>query len=219
VVKAELPHHYITVAGSRVNYIDYFITLVLSEINIDSLKVWKAHSKALAKISATDKHTKNDEKLREEEDADEEIESEDEDMNESMDYIPHTAILHKVSGHPTSNDEVAILPTDDRGGYATQSDTSPVAHRPTLPKRESNKQRRFPSYLKSRTKFSVDGLESRSPLARSEQDICSKIDGLQKLLEERTYQKAESDAHYQQILEGMGKQLEVCYAPSELFSF
>ena len=134
-------------------------------------------------------------------------ESGNEEMNESMDYIPHTALLSQVSGHQGRSD-------DGLGGDIPQLDTSPTARRPTLPKRDSTyKNRRFPQYWKSRENSSIDNLQTFSPSARSEQEIHRKIESLGKLLDERTYQKAESNAHYQQILESMSKQLVVRYLP------
>jgi len=134
-------------------------------------------------------------------------------MNESMDYIPHTAILRKVSGLQRINDEIPTLSSDEEvGGVAPRSHRSPIAKRHTLSRQDSTyKQRRFLIYLKSRGKSLISSPESLSPLVKSELDIHRKIDSLGKLLDDRIYQKAESNAHYQQILEGMSKQLEVCY--------
>ena len=187
--------------------------LVLSEINIDSLKVWKAHTDSLRKKSTADKHFNEYERLNEDGNVDGESESgENEEMNESMDYIPHTSILRRVSAQHGDADDFTTLTNDDEIHEDNlQPVASPMAHRPILSKQGSTfKQRRFSSYLKSRGRYSVDCLDSISAVGKPEQDIYRKIDSLGKLLDERTYQKAESNAHYQAILEGMSKQLEVC---------
>lgn len=183
--------------------------LVLSEINIDSLKVWKAHPEVLAEKLATDSHATNEERCHEHDNTDDV--SDNEELNESMDFIPPTAILQRVSSHLQGNGDVACPGSDGIQGDDSLSDKSPMVRRSMYHKRDStNKQGRFPSYLRSRGKLPRDCLENPSPLAKLEQDIHRKIDVLGKRLNDQRSQSPESEAHHWQMLVAISSQLTVC---------